>query len=259
MKLFGNSISRDQWRSCARRPGCAAGPLSRKRQRGFTLLELLVAMAMVAILAVSLYASIQITFKAQKRAEAAVEPARSAQLALEMIGQDLTNSLQPGGQLAGNFEGTTGADDRGHEADDIDFYATTDSPQHQDANGEIKNIEITVITPQNSSDHVLVRRVTRNLLSLNSTASPDPEFICGHVNSFTVAYYDGTDWETSWDSTAEDNTLPVAIQVTLNIDRDDAALSGGVQTTSYTRVFPLPCSTAEFDSAVNPSATSSTQ
>jgi type II secretion system protein J len=223
--------------------------------RGFTLLELLVAMAMVAILAVSLYASIQITFKAQKSAEAAVEPSRTAQLALEMIGQDLTNSMSPGTQLAGNFEGTTGADDRGHEADDINFYATTDSPQHIDANGEIKNIEMTVITPVNSSDHVLVRRVTRNLLSLNDTAQPDPEFICGHVNSFTVQYYDGTDWNTVWDSTVEDNTLPVAIQVTLNIDRDDATASGGTKTFSYTRVFPIPCSTAEFDSAVNPSAT----
>jgi hypothetical protein len=140
----------------------------------------------------------------------------------------------------------------------VNFYATTDSPQHVDANGEIKNIEITMITPQNSSDHVLVRRVTRNLLSLNSTAMPDPEFICGHVNSFTVQYFNGTDWETTWDSTAEDNTIPVAIQVTLNIDRDDPAVAGGVQTYSYTRVYPLPCSTAQFDSAVNPSATSST-
>jgi type II secretion system protein J len=232
-----------------------------RRRGGFTLLELLVAMAMVAILAVSLYASIQITFKAQKRADAAVDPSRTAQLALEMIGQDVTNSIAPNvtnaGLLAGNFEGTTGNDDRGHEADDINFYATAESPQHVDANGEIKNIEITVITPVNSTDHVLVRRVTRNLLNLNTTATPDPEFICGHVNSFTVLYFNGTDWETTWDSIAEDNTLPVAIQVTLNIDRDDSAAPGGVQTYSYTRVYPVPCSTAEFDSAVNPSAPSS--
>jgi Type II secretion system (T2SS), protein J len=143
------------------------------------------------------------------------------------------------------------------QPDDINFYSTTDSPQHVDANGEIKNIELTVITPQNSNDHVLVRRVTRNLLGANSVATPDPEFICGHVDSFTVQYFNGTDWSPTWDSTTEDNTLPVAVQVTLNIDRDDAALPGGVQTTSYTRTFPLPCSTAEFDSAVNPSATGS--
>jgi type II secretion system protein J len=233
--------------------------IAKPRRRGFTLLELLVAMAMVAILAVSLFASIQITFRAQKRAEAAVEPARTAQLAMEMIGQDITNSFAPDGQLGGTFEGTTGTDDRGHEADDIDFYSTADSPQHIDANGEIKNIELTVITPVNSTDHVLVRRVTRNLLSLNTTATPDPEFICGHVDSFTVQYFDGTDWAPTWDSTAEDNTLPMAVQVTLNIDRADSAAPGGVQTTSYTRIFPVPCSTAEFDSAVNPSAPSSTQ
>jgi type II secretion system protein J len=85
------------------------------RRGGFTLLELLVAMAMVAILAVSLYASIQITFRAQKRAEAAVAPARTAQLALEMIGADLTNAMSPPSStntalvtMVQNFEGTTG-------------------------------------------------------------------------------------------------------------------------------------------------------
>jgi type II secretion system protein J len=235
-------------------------PTARTRRcSAFTLLELLVAMVMVAFIAGGLYASIQITFRAQKRAEAAIDPSRTAQLALEAIGQDLTNSISPDAQLAGNFEGTTGSDDRGHEADDINFFSTTDSPQHQDANGEIKNIEITVITPVNSTDHVLVRRVNRNLLSVNDTATPDPEFICGHVDSFTVQYFDGTDWTPTWDSTVEDNTLPVAIQVTLSIDQPDTAAAGGVQTYSYTRVYPVPCSTAEFDSAVNPSAPGSTQ
>jgi type II secretion system protein J len=231
--------------------------IRRARASAFTLLELLVAMAMVAILAVSLYASMQITFRAQKRADAAVDPPRTAQIAMDMIQQDLTNAVSPGGQLAGNFEGTAGSDDRGHEADDINFYSTTESPQHADANGEIKNIELTVITPTNSSDHLLVRRVTRNLLSLNSVATPDPEFVCDHVNSFTAQYYDGTNWNTTWDSTAEDNTLPVAVQVTLNLDRADSTAAGGIQTYSYTRVFPIPCSTAEFDSAVNPNAPSS--
>ncbi len=228
-----------------------------RRRGGFTLLELVIAMGMVAVLAVSLYASLRIGFKAQASSEAAVEPARTASLALDLIQQDLANSLTPN-NLAGNFEGTSGTDDRNKEDDDINFYSTTDSPQHATANGEIKNVELTVIEPQNSSDHVLVRRVARNLPPLNQeTETPDVEVICRNVGAFSVQYWDGTEWDQTWDSTQEDNQLPVAVEVMLELDRPDATSPGGMRATQYTRIFPLSCSYAQFDPQVNPSASTS--
>jgi type II secretion system protein J len=225
-----------------------------KRRRAFTLIELILALVMVAALAASLYASLQTAFKAKASAEGAVEPYRTGDLAMQLIQQDIQNSLPPGDVLQGNFEGTQGTGGNGNEADDLNFYTTADSPQHVDANGEVKNVELTVIQPQNSSDYVLVRRVKRNLLS-QTTVTPDTEVICRNVGNFTCQYYDGSEWLQSWDSTAEDNTLPVAVQVTLELQRPTPN-GKGTRTFKFTRIIPISCSTAAFDAQVNPNATS---
>jgi type II secretion system protein J len=237
----------------------------RTRRSGFTLIELIVAMGMVVVLAMGLYAALQVAFRTQRSAQAAVEPSRTAQIALELLQQDIENAMAPNPALigmAGNFEGTQATDSRGREADDINFFSTADSPQHVDANGEIKNVELTVVQPQNSGDFVLIRRVTRNLTS-QVTTPPDVEVICRNVGAFTLQYFDGTNWDTTWDSTTEDNCLPVAVMVTLQLDRPPggvapgaapvASNSGNMRSFTFTRVFPLACSKAMFDSQVNTS------
>ena len=233
------------------------------RRHGFTLIELVVAMMMVAVLAGSLYGTLRIAFQAKQNAETAIEPSRTAELAMEILRQDFAMAVQPNPAnvdtstgttvitgLIGNFEGTDGAGGNGRSNDDVAFYTTADSPQHVAANGEIKNIELTMIQPTNSNNYVLVRRVIRNLLT-STPPSPDTEVICRNVSAFNVQYYDGAEWLDNWDSTAEDNTIPAAVAVTLELDRS-ANQGHATQTTTFTRVFPLACSTAAFDSNVNP-------
>lgn len=229
----------------------ARQPLRRQclRPGGFTLLELVVALSMVAVLIVSLSASLHIAYKAASGDEAAVEPDRTAHLAMEILRNDLENGLQSSGFLAGSFEGTQNQLGDG-EADDLIFFSTADSPQHVDANGEIKQIELTLEqTP--SGDRVLVRRVTRNLLAqtLTNPPTPDEEVLCRGVKSFSLEYLNGTTWTPTWDSTAEDGTIPTAVQVTLQLDRPGPR--GQTQTLQFVRVFPLPCSTSATQTGAN--------
>jgi type II secretion system protein J len=238
------------------------------RRRGFTMIELIVAMMIVAVLSAGLYGALRIAFDAKESAETKIEPSRTAELAMEIIRQDFTMAIQPNPAnvdtstgttvitgLIGNFEGTDGTGANGRNNDDVLFYTTADSPQHVDANGEIKNIELTMIQPTNSQDNVLVRRVVRNLTT-TTTPSPDTEVICRNVAAFNVQYYDGAEWLDNWDSTAEDNTIPAAVAVTIELDRP-APGTRGTQTFTFTRVFQLACSTAAFDSNVNPNLGSS--
>src|SRR5947209_20324847 len=55
----------------------------------FTLLELIVAMLMVSIMAASLFAGMRIAFRSQSSAEVAIEPVRTAAVAMEFLREDL--------------------------------------------------------------------------------------------------------------------------------------------------------------------------
>jgi prepilin-type N-terminal cleavage/methylation domain-containing protein len=250
------------------------------RARGFTLLELVVALGMVAVLAVSLYTSLHIAFATQASADAALDPPRTAALAIDFMQNDLQNAKTPNATgdtydtvavspamqsnyssittstganttvLAGNFEGVQAQDDRGHEADDVVFFTTAGSDKHIDANGEIKQVELTVQRSA-SGDYQLVRRVSRNLLS-EQQVEPDVEVLCRGVSSFAIQYSTGSEWVDTWDSTQEDNDLPAAIQITLALDRPNG---GGTETEThtYTRIITVPSSTAALDPNVNSS------
>jgi prepilin-type N-terminal cleavage/methylation domain-containing protein len=248
------------------RPGHASD------RRGFTMIELIVALGMVAVIAASLSSTLWTAYHATRQAEAAAAPSDRVDAAFQILSGDLQNALQPqlrpASYLVGipttatndeqtAFLGTQNQDNRGHAADQVVFFTTADSPVHVYANGEIKSVQYLVIQPNGSSDHVLVRRVTRNLLPPDGqTASTDEEIICTGVSSFTLQYsYDGITFNPSsmspdsWDASQEDNTIPAAVKVTLALDETQP--NGKTQTASYSRIILLPCSTASLDTNVN--------
>src|SRR3954471_11122903 len=83
----------------------ASGTRGAARASGFTLLELILAMAITCMLAMTLYATLRTAFRAQASATGAVEALRVAQVAMQMVGKDLSNALPPTGILAGAFYG----------------------------------------------------------------------------------------------------------------------------------------------------------
>lgn len=274
----------------------AFGIGARRRRRGFTLLELLVAIAIGAILTVVLFESLNVANLARNSTERAIAPSRTAQIALDLLRTDLSSTAPvqsatdstKAATLATMFSGQQNSDDRGHEADILDFFTLADGPlwpqsqsyvnaggglggmagaggatQQYGTNGnwvpqsECKQVEITIDVPNGSNDHCLVRRVWHNVQALNQnfdTTNPDQEeVICRGVESFTVQYYDGYEWLDTWDSTQEDNQLPVAVQITLEIDPPAATTDRNAQPKRYTQVIQLPCSNAANDSNVNSS------
>ena len=55
-----------------------------KSVAGFTLLELIIAMSMVAVLTMSLYSSLSTAYKAKQSADRAIMPIRAGTLAIEL-------------------------------------------------------------------------------------------------------------------------------------------------------------------------------
>ena len=208
------------------------------RQRGFTLLEMLVALALMATLAAGLYESLHIGVTARSRAQASIEPVRSASLVLELLKDDIASALPPTGILAGSFIGTDAKGSNSvSDADTLVFYSAVEDSGR--ARPGTRKIELALATDQDGNANALVRRVTDNLLA-PTVPEPSEELLCRDVTSFNLSYYDGTDWFDGWDSTTRDNTLPMAVQVDITI-RQAADASGEARGYTLTRVFLLPC------------------
>ena len=232
----------------------------RRSNSGFTLLELILALSMVAMLSLTLYAALTVTVRAKERAYAAVAPVRTTMLAADIVRQDLESVLPCKQLLAGPFIGTSQGG-----ADVLDFYCLgsdvgwhappTDQQQQGGGMGQGLGLGLAPATDAPWSDgprHVvlqlrtdlqppsLVRSVTRNLLA-PTTPTPEDEILCRNVKSFTLRYFDGSVWQDNWDSTTLGDVLPVAVEMTLEAVMDDEKPGQPAKIYKVTRVFPLAC------------------
>ena len=66
----------------------------RRNPRAFTLIEIIIALAMVAIIAASLASTLWTSYRAVREAEANLPPVDQACGALAFIADDLSNALQ---------------------------------------------------------------------------------------------------------------------------------------------------------------------
>jgi len=210
--------------------------------QGFTLLELLIAMTMMAIIAGSLYTSMSIGFRAREKAEAVVQKGRSAEIAVELIKGMLAATLVPNGILAGEFEGKDETDKKGYDADTLSFYTADYNPVKDELASDIEKVEIGLSTREETGDRVIVRKTTTNLLS-PKTIDPDEEVLCSHVRSLNLMYYDGNDWADEWDSSASDNALPEAVQITIIMEDTESTEEENYEEDLYefTETIILPC------------------
>ena len=242
-----------------------------RRRRGFTLLELILASGMISVLALSLYASLRVAFRARDSAMAAIGPARAGELAIDMVRRDLESALPPTGVIAGAFFGETGVEVPDSGA--VEFYIVAPpSPaalqeisggtggtintgaysaldrRDPTAFGGIQRVRLLVRRTE-QGETALVRQVERNLMS-PSTPEVEEEVLARGVQAFTLSYYDGYQWYDAWDSTTQGNVLPTAVEVTLDLTPPadtlaSRAAAAAPATAEYvyraTRVFHLPC------------------
>jgi hypothetical protein len=195
---------------------------------------------MMAMLALTLYMAMTIALRARDSAAANVAPVRAATVAADLIRQDLESVLPPTGTLAGAFEGYSNGGLPNGRSDAIEFYcvgrdiARGDTPL---AEG-IRRVDLLVRTDVNPP--VLVRDVARNLLA-QTDVPPDEEILCRNVRSFGLRYFDGTNWQDTWDSTTMGDVLPLAVEMTLELDVPPQKAGGQPTPYRVIRTIPLAC------------------
>lgn len=212
------------------------------KQTGFTLLELLVAMSLMVVAASCLYSALYTGFKAHRSANSAVEPTALAINAIELLKQDIKGVLPPTGVLAGAFVGVDSYGLNGVDSDSLEFFTTHVYAADDHPAGGLGKIELALEedTDEDREHYRLVRRVTSNLLPPRSV-EPDDQVLCRNVKSLNLLYFDGEGWVDEWDSTADANSLPLAIQIDIRIVNELATAANVPQERRLLQSFPIPC------------------
>lgn len=192
-------------------------------KRGFTLLEILAATAISAILLGSLYSVFHGALKLRERTFAEVETAIPRSYIAMIIRRDLTNLSPPTGILAGPAIGESDEVD-GFRQDRLEFYSSSGIVNEDDPWGDIQKVEYYLQEPQDPNEDQeglnLVRGVTRNLLA-SISEEPEENILLGGIQSLQITYFDGIIWQDTWDSTVVENEAPKAVNIIVKFIPED--------------------------------------
>ena len=188
--------------------------------RAFTLIELLLAIGITAILAATVYASLMVATRTREQAAQTVGKDRALRLALDLVRRDLQAVPPPTGTLAGAF---IGADDNRNDL--VSFTTANAFLPPEGRLSDLINVSLSLVEdPDDTGTLMLVRDITTNLLA-PSTQDPQTQVLTRGVTGWDVEYNDGSDWLDDWDSTQHDDTLPLAVRITLYHAAEESARS----------------------------------
>lgn len=206
-----------------RSPGCKAyfstvrpAPASWTGPAGFTLIEVLLALAISAIVLVAISFAFAGALQLREHSSAKLDQSLPVERAMDLMRRDLKNVVPPGLMLAGPLQ--SGAFQGGVDANDgIQIYTSTGLITPNDPWGDIQKVTYGL---QSSSDSTngskdLIRAVTRNLLATGPEDEDDQRIMSG-VQSIAFSYFDGSEWLDTWDDTTQTN-LPFAVRVNLQL------------------------------------------
>ncbi|MBN1866104.1 type II secretion system protein GspJ [Candidatus Sumerlaeota bacterium] len=192
--------------------------VARRAHRAFTLIGILMATVVFSVLIAALYGVFYGAIRLRETTFERVESGLPRDQILAVIRRDLTAVVPPVGILAAAMTGETGTLGSAR-SDHITFSAASGSVTDAEPWGDVVAVSYFLDESSGGDDengYDLVREVSRNLLA-SVEEEPESERILEGVDSFEIAYFDGTSWLDSWDSTTRENETPDAIRMRIGL------------------------------------------
>lgn len=223
--------------------------MKRWRMRGFTLLELLVAISILAMVSVLIYGAFSSMRKTKEGLERIQDRYREGRIAMQRITRELSGaylSLHVPTDPSLLVVSTAFVGTRGNPADRVDFNAFANMRRDRDVH-ESDQAEISYFgsaNPDGSGTTDLVRRVSTRP-DHEPTKGGRVEVLATNIDLFELEYLDATTglWTETWDSTqtvGQPGRIPYQIRVTLvlNAGRKANASSGRGRIRLMTTIHP---------------------
>ncbi len=188
-------------------------------RRGFTLVEILIASIAAVIVLAAIYGVFVRAIKMRDNATTRIHDSRLRTRVANTLRNDLRNALISGsnGVFAVVLEaGRDGSKSRfpGY----LRFTTTTGKDSTEEMFGDVQQVEYYIANDTTGSGSrdagTLVRAVNRDLLStVEGTTREDP--LLGGVAAIDVSFFDGQNWQQTWQYASDNQTLPQAIRVAI--------------------------------------------
>lgn len=188
-----------------------------RSRAGFTLLELILAMTVTAVVSAVLFTSLSGSFKTRKNAEDHLAGRAMARHVIAILRKDWLSIPSAGGRISGVFIGEDESGMNNADADTLTYITSNQELASDQDLADLRQVDLRLLRSNEDPDYyVLTRLVTGNLLA-TTTPSPAVQVIARRVVSMNLQYYDGGEWLDEWDSVDRENEIPLAIEVVLVI------------------------------------------
>jgi type II secretion system protein J len=197
------------------------------RQHGFTLLEVLMAVAIMLMIVTVIYATFFTAGRNVKQAEASRDATDLARTLVTKLSTDIAGAyINPNmnvpvvttifyGQSV-QPETETELDKNRYDALDLTTLTNWRTPDSQET--DLWEVSYYFNQKPDGSGYVMMRREKRQLSNDTPALQGGIEYtMTDRVRSLQLRYYDGTSWLDQWDSRSL-QTLPNAVEITLVLD-----------------------------------------
>jgi len=187
-----------------------------RRSRGFTLLELLIATAVGAVVLIVIQTTFFGALRLHNTTHARIDEDAIVQRTLGIIRRDLAGIMLPGGTLAGQLQTSNFSSlSSGNYGDRVtpDIFTNSGRIDGWNPFSEVQMVAYYLAPSTTGNGKDLVRVVTRNLLPVQDVQA-DQQVLMSDVDTASMMFYDGSGWIDMWDSETS-STLPTALRLTI--------------------------------------------
>lgn len=206
---------------------------AKRTSSGLTLLEVLVAGAILSLVLATLYGVFSQTLASKRLAEERAGQARTVRIALLRIGEDLQSAMPPT-SAALRFLGEPRLTQEFPE-DTLSFVTltraalTTHTPE-----GDLSEIVYAVEPdPSDITQKQLVRRVRFTLSPQHTTADTTAPLLF-QVRGLRFRFFNGRSWQEEWRQQQPSSQLPQAVEITVYVADSQGKIS------PFSTMIPLP-------------------
>ncbi|MDR3579059.1 MAG: prepilin-type N-terminal cleavage/methylation domain-containing protein [Oryzomonas sp.] len=191
------------------------------RNRGFTLLEVLIAVVLLGILAAALYGSYFTVLKARERSAQGMEERRELGNTLDLLRREINAARYIAGDQRLRFV-VEDRDSFGRPASNLELTTLAPPSPLGDGHKESGVIDVQYRMVEKENQQLILTRKEQDVLLESTTVPAYPQM--ERISSFLVeCSTDGSNWVKSWD-TALNGGTPKYVRITVQVEEQEGQL-----------------------------------